>query len=146
MIDEHAMDYLTFCTYRHNRKMRGVSAERLLKQPEFTAAMEERYQREIGRDAERERLLPYFQAIFNAYRTALADVNINIPQALHFAMADAQREVGEIRGRALAREFTEGVKADFAEVMLRSDQRDRHEGRPGDFGASACGRSDKAGR
>lgn len=34
----------------------------------------------------------------------------------------------------------------YAEVAIRSDQRDRHEGRADDFGVSACGRSDRAGQ
>lgn len=34
----------------------------------------------------------------------------------------------------------------YAEAMIRKDQRERHEGRPGDFGVSACGRSHEAGK
>lgn len=143
MSGDQVIDHLTYSTYKYNRKK--VSAELLLKAPEFTPAMEERYQQEIGRDAERDRLLPLFQGIFNAYRKSLADPNVNIPAALHFALAEAQHEVGEIRGLQLARNFADGVRADYAEMKIRRDQRERIEGRSDDFGASACGRSDRAG-
>lgn len=33
----------------------------------------------------------------------------------------------------------------YAEAMTTKDQRERFEGRAGDFGVSACGRSDRAG-
>lgn len=45
-----------------------------------------------------------------------------------------------------AKNFTALVPADYADAMIRNDQRERHEGRADDFGVSACGRSSKAGQ
>lgn len=59
----------------------------------------------VGAVSERNRLLPLFQAIFNAYRRALADPNANLPTPLHLALANAQRVVGELRSFEDARKF-----------------------------------------
>lgn len=66
---------------------------------------------EIGKKIERDNLLPYLQAIFNAYRQALADPKYAMPPALHLALADAQRLVGEIRGLQPARNFVKDTRA-----------------------------------
>lgn len=52
---------------------------------------------ESGADLERRRMLPYFDAIFVAYRRALGDPRTVIPSPLHCALANAQRFVGELR-------------------------------------------------
>lgn len=65
---------------------------------------------QVGGEIERDRLLPHFQAIFNAYRKALADQKTTMPTPLHLAIANAQREVGEIRGLQLARNFVDDAR------------------------------------
>lgn len=65
-----------------------------------------------GADTERRRLMPLLQAIFNAYRQALADPKTLMPTALHLALANAQRTVGEIRGLQPARRFVYQTQRD----------------------------------
>lgn len=103
---------------------------------------------QVGGEIERDRLIPHLQAIFNAYRTALTDAKYAMPPALHLALANAQREVGEMRALQPARNFvSEADKVNaYAESGIRKDQREQREGRPDDFGVSACGRSDRAGQ
>lgn len=54
---------------------------------------------ETGADLERRRLLPYFEAIFTTYRTALGNPKTVIPTPLHLAIANAQRFIGEMQGQ-----------------------------------------------
>lgn len=100
----------------------------------------------IGQQIERDRLIPHLQAIFNAYRTALTDPKYTMPPALHLALANAQREVGEMRALQPARDFiTEADKVNaYAEAGIRKDQAERHTGRP-EHDTDLVGRALKAG-
>lgn len=100
----------------------------------------------IGQQIERDRFIPHLQAIFNAYRKALTEAKYTMPPALHLALANAQREVGEMRELAPARNFVsdeDKVNA-YAEAGIRKDQRERHEGRP-EHDLDIVGRALKAG-
>lgn len=100
----------------------------------------------IGQQIERDRLVPHLQAIFNAYRKALTSSKFSMPPALHQALADAQREVGEMRDLQPARDFiSEADKVNaYAEAGIRKDQQARHAGRP-EHDTDLVGRALKAG-
>lgn len=60
-------------------------------------ARQQAHSTRIGMSVERAIMLPYFDAIFNAYRRALGDHKAIIPSPLHAAIANAQRFVGDLR-------------------------------------------------
>lgn len=70
---------------------------------------------QIGQQVERDRLIPHLQAIFNAYRKALTEAKYTMPPALHLALANAQREVGEMRKLQPARDFVGDASDDLSD-------------------------------